>query len=442
MKKHIITISIVLTAFFSLESYAQNSITAYFLDNYLYGYTINPAKDNDEGFVGFAVSNIGANINGNVGLGSFFFPTDNGLLTGLNKQVPSSTFLGGLEKRNLMGLDLNEGLIAVGFKTKNSYNTIEMNLRSTASIDLPYEMFELLKVGPSSGVSSIPNLNLGGRSYLEIAWGHSREINEKLRVGMRAKALIGAMGIDMNMDNMVVSLEADEWRIGGKGQIAIAGPFTAKTNNGVIDLESIDLDENSKSLGGLGVAFDLGATYELIDGLTLSAAILDLGGISWKNSIVGETDNNIWSYTGSESGTGGNDDDLSEAFDDMFQFKQKEGNSSFKMLPMTINLGATYKLPFYKRATVGMIAQHRANGVLSWTDVRLGASVTPINLIGIAATAGMTTYGMALGGVLNIYLSGLNLFIGADSLTSKFSPEFIPIEDGKTNLTFGVNFRF
>lgn len=55
-----------------------------------------------------------------------------------------------------------------------------------------------------------------------------------------------------------------------------------------------DLDYNSFGISGYGAGIDLGASYQLMKNLTLSAAILDLGFISWgkSNSQVAESSKN------------------------------------------------------------------------------------------------------------------------------------------------------
>ena len=44
------------------------------------------------------------------------------------------------------------------------------------------------------------------------------------------------------------------------------------------------IDDNISGLGGFGAAIDLGVTWKPIEHLTVSAALTDLGGISWKKA--------------------------------------------------------------------------------------------------------------------------------------------------------------
>ena len=45
-----------------------------------------------------------------------------------------------------------------------------------------------------------------------------------------------------------------------------------------------DIDIDSPGISGFGFGIDLGASYKILNNLTVSAAILDLGFINWSKS--------------------------------------------------------------------------------------------------------------------------------------------------------------
>ena len=57
------------------------------------------------------------------------------------------------------------------------------------------------------------------------------------------------------------------------------------------------IDEFKPSLSGFGMAFDLGATYQVMPDLMVSAAITDLGFISWSNTYMASSAGN-WTFDG------------------------------------------------------------------------------------------------------------------------------------------------
>lgn len=84
----------------------------------------------------------------------------------------------------------------------------------------------------------------------------------------------------------------DEWLIDAEGQLEGSlkgGYFESKEpdeNGKPGEIDGFDID--GPGIGGFGVGFDLGAVYKMddfVEGLTLSAALLDLGFIKWNNGL-------------------------------------------------------------------------------------------------------------------------------------------------------------
>ena len=67
---------LALSLSFAAAAQAQELKTATFLDNYLYGYRLNPAvtPEGTAGFVGLGVGNLGLSGQTNFGLSNFLFP--------------------------------------------------------------------------------------------------------------------------------------------------------------------------------------------------------------------------------------------------------------------------------------------------------------------------------------------------------------------------------
>lgn len=449
MKKIFITIAAAAAALLSIEASAQNNLTGFFLDNYAYGYKLNPAQANDYAFFGLAVNNINASVSSNVGAGAFFFPNGGKLVTGLNSAISKDQFMKGLKPVNSFGTDISETLFAVGFKGKNSYHTIELNIRTNEDARLPKELFEFLKAGPGTGTFNIPQVSASAYSFAELAYGYSTKIGDKLSIGGRAKLLLGIEGANISLNNLSVQANEQAWKISSTGTLAVSGAVdmttttSASSGKTIYDYNSMRFDSGN-IIAGFGFGLDLGATYEVMDGLTVSAALLDFGGISWKNNIYG-TASGSWDYTGMGDNINESSGSAKNPMDglvSMIEFSKASGSSSFKMNPFTLNGGVRYILPFYDKANVGLIANHRFNGTASWTEVRLGAGITPVKLVSLAVSAGMGTFGFGFGANLDLHLGPVNIFIGADSLTPKLTKEFIPVNASRFTLNAGLTFCF
>ena len=71
----------------SLGASAQSFRGGYFLDNYVYGYRINPAQVNEKSFFGIGIGDIDLLNNSNLGMSSLLFNKNNSVVTGLHKSV-------------------------------------------------------------------------------------------------------------------------------------------------------------------------------------------------------------------------------------------------------------------------------------------------------------------------------------------------------------------
>jgi hypothetical protein len=107
-------------------------------------------------------------------------------------------------------------------------------------------------------------------------------------------------------------------------------------------LDDMEFDAKFKP-AGYGAAFDIGATYEPIPNLLVSAAVNDIGFIAWnKASSMHGTVSRRLTFDGAQvdaSGVADIDFDLGE-----LKFEQVDEESATRMLHYTMNLGAEYRL--------------------------------------------------------------------------------------------------
>ena len=110
-------------------------------------------------------------------------------------------------------------------------------------------------------------------------------------MGGKLKFLVGAANADGKIHNMDIYMSEDEWQIEAEGELngsLKGGSFKTKEPNELGQKEVEGLKVKNPGVGGFGLAIDLGATYkmnEYVEGLTLSAALLDLGFIRWNNTL-------------------------------------------------------------------------------------------------------------------------------------------------------------
>ena len=201
---------------------------------------------------------------------------------------------------------------------------------------------------------------------------------------------------------------------------------------------------------GFGMAFDLGATYDWQD-FRFSAAVLDLGFIAFSNthhaSTNGtrtvDTDAYIFSANGSADNSFENEwDRLQDNFEELYQLTDN-GNTGTRAraLGATLNLGAEYTLPYYRKLRFGLLNSTRIQGRYTWTEFRLSANVAPVKCFSADANFAVGTYGCAFGWLLNFNTTGFNRFLGMDHTLGKVAKQFVPL-NSNASVNLGINFPF
>lgn len=462
--KHIISAAIICIAAFSASA-QQNLRTAYFLDGYTYNYKLNPSFAPERSFFAFpALGNIGIGVESNLGLSSILYPTaDGNLTTFLSPEISDSDFLKQINKINNINLEINESLIATGFRIGKTYHTIDLSLKAGAGAALPKDLFAFIKTGSSAGATSwdISRIGLRANARLELAYGYSRPIFDWIRVGGRVKLLVGIAQANAVVDNMNLVMSGEKWAVTSHGKADISGPvsFGTKDGSNEIDFEDIRVPEDLDGImdyiskPSIGVAFDLGASFDFLNYFTASVSVLDLGFISWKNTTSAVMPGGEWSFNGfgtiSADGSGLDfDEQLSEMTDDLMQMirMEKEGDISnrSKGLGATIHAAIEARMPFYERLSFGLLATQRIDGIYSWTEARLAANIAPVNCISASASYAISDFGHSLGGVINFHFPGFNLYAGLDSFLPLLdvTPQFVPVGHLNTNMTAGLTFTF
>lgn len=445
---------------------AQTLGSAYFTKDYKFRHTLNPAMGNEQNYISMpALGNIHAGFHGDFGVKDVImdnpmYPNNSAdrLTTFMNPYISADEALKGFSKgdnRFLQDLDLT--ILSAGFKGFGGYNTIELNVHESLGLSLPYELFEFAK-NTGNKTYNIGDINASAQAYAELAFGHSRDINDKLRVGAKVKLLFGAGRADVALRNIRADLAGtDKWTLSGKAEanVSLKGfTYLSETKEyneeGRGTYEQVnDVDIDGAGLGGFGVAFDLGAIYKLNDDWTFSAAILDLGGISWTNNVTAESSGEEFVFDGFHdvavtSGRGGDKlgDKTDKIGDQLMDFAHlsDKGDKGGRTtgIGATINLGAEYTLPVYRKMKFGALSSTRIRGTYTWTEGRLSANWEPVKWLDGGASFAANNFGASMGWVINFHPKAVNFFIGMDHLLCKFSQDGIPLGTN-TSVALGMS---
>ena len=444
---------------------AQTINSAYFTEDYKFRHMLNPAFGNEQNYVSIpALGNISVNTHGNFGyrdviMSNPMYPSlsDKKMTTFLNPYISAEDALSGFSTgNNRITGDVSLTILSAGFKAFGGYNTIEINSRTTTGVSLPYELFEFAK-NTGNHSYNIGDINAHAQSFAEIAFGHSRQINDKLRLGAKLKVLVGLGRADVKMRNMKADLTAeDKWTITGEAttDVSMKG-FSYVSEEKEYNIEGSgtyervnDVDLDGVGVGGFGMAIDLGGVYEINEDWTVSASVLDLGFISWTNDMLAENRSKSFVFNGFHDVSVTSDrgeeidtkvdrygDQLAD-FANLTDMGDKGGRSTG--IGATINVGAEYTLPVYRKVSFGTLCTSRINGAYSWTEGRLSANYAPLNWLDGGVSFAVNSFTTSMGWVLNLHPKGYNFFIGMDHILGKTSKEMIPLSSN-ASLTVGMN---
>lgn len=447
--------ALTIGAIAAMSATAQNTYSGYFLDNYTYRSQMNPAFGSDRNYISFpGLGNVNVAMRGDLSLDAVLYNIDGQTVLFTNPNISAEEVMSNINDNNHLQSNIKLNLISAGFKAFGGFNTISINAQTNIGLKIPGTLFSLAKEGLTNKTYNIDNMQAHADVYAELALGHSRQINKNLRIGATIKMLIGGGNVDAYFNEASLNLGKNAWTATTNADIyssvkGLAYETDINSETGHEYVSGADLDDFSAPTG-YGVAFDLGAEYKYRD-FTFSAAVLDLGFISWGNTMHAST--NGTKTVNTDAFTFNVDDDADNSFEneldnltnDLSKLYELEDNGNIgnrsRMLATTVNAGVEYKLPMYRKLSFGLLNTTRINGDYTWTQFRLGANWAPSKCFSAAANAGLGTFGWSFGWVANVKVTGFNLFVGMDHTPTKLAKQGVPLNSNMA-VNFGLNFAF
>lgn len=468
MKRIISIMTIAAAAAVPAMVSAQNTYSGYFLDNYTYGYEMNPAFGNNSNYVSMpALGNLNLSMRGTLHLSSVVFNRE---IDGVNKtvlftnpNVSVADAMKGIKSNNRLATYDKIEIMSAGFKAWGGYNTINISAVANVDASLPGSFFRLAKEGITNRTYDIKDLRAHAEAYGQIALNHSRDIKQVpgLRIGAAIKFMLGVGAIDAQFNRAELELGTDNWIARTNADIyASVKGLTYKTktyepkqpgpgNEPYDYVSGADLD--GFGLSGFGMGFDLGAQYKWRD-FNFTLAVVDLGFMNWGKTQWASTDGTrevetdafTFNFDDKTDNSFDNElDRLTDNFSKLYNLKDMGEKSGLtRSLRTTVNVGVEYALPYYRKLKFGLMNSTCIAGPYTWTQFRLSANVAPVKVFSATANVAYGTYGFDFGWMLNLHTQkGFNLFVGMDHTLGKLAKQGIPL-NSNASLNFGINFPF
>ena len=308
----------------TLSANAQFLRTSYFMEGTHYRQQLNPALTPTKGY--FNIPVIGA-VNATVGSTSLGYQDIIDIIDDGDDFYTKPDFMNRLKDNNKLNVNFSTEILSAGWYKGKNFWSFNIGLRTDIGANLTKNMFtflnemETVEENWRNSNYDISGQQLNINAYTEIGLGLSRQINSRLTVGARVKALLGIGNMELKLNRVAMSanLPSDQqinqwssesyWNSMTPSQAAQAAQeLKDKFNNyhanltvgaelkssfkglelqeeeGKDYVTDFDFDSGKLGIAGYGFGIDLGASYKILDNLTVSASVLDLGFISWSKS--------------------------------------------------------------------------------------------------------------------------------------------------------------
>lgn len=308
----------------TLSANAQFLRTSYFMEGTHYRQQLNPALTPTKGYFNLPV--IGA-VNATVGSTSLGYQDIIDIIDDGDDFYTKPDFMNRLKDNNTLNVNFSTEILSAGWYKGKNFWSFNIGLRTDIGANLTKNMFSFLNQMETiednwrNSNYDISGQQLNINAYTEIGLGLSRQINSRLTVGARVKALLGIGNMELKLNRVAMSanLPSDQqinqwssesyWNSMSPSQAAQAAQeLKDKFNNyhanltvgaelkssfkglelqeeeGKDYVTDFDFDSGKLGIAGYGFGIDLGASYKILDNLTVSASVLDLGFISWSKS--------------------------------------------------------------------------------------------------------------------------------------------------------------
>lgn len=351
-----------------------------------------------------------------------------------------------LSTNNYLNINYNPDILSFGIAVDKNYFSFNVTEKIDVRFRYPKAFMEFLWKGNGAYLDKEMKFDFGldFSHYREYGLGFAREINDKLSVGGKVKYLYGMENFSIKRSDISVMTAADDYAITAKANIEINSCGIASDSTS----PEFNASQYAFSRKNSGFGLDLGGVYKATEKLTVSASILDLGFINWKDNptnYVSHDQNAQFTYKGFElnqliNSDSSSTDDIGKALGDSLSkiFKIDTLHSNYKTnLSSQIYLGGNYSLT--EKSTAGVILYGQVFDKKVHPGIALSYNHQLANWVNVSATYSMynksyTNLGLGValkGGPVQFYIVTDNIF-----------GMILPQHTKNIQLHFGINLLF
>lgn len=449
MNKKLLTLAAVLLAA-AASLNAQNAQEALFLKDYRLGYRYNPALMSEGDFL--SSGQLATSLRNNVGASAFIYPgVDGKVVTFLHPSVKAADVTAALKDDNYLTGALNYNLFAYGIRRGEAMHTFESNVRVLYGLNLPGELFKILKLGTPDGQYDISNLRTDGNVCVEFAYGYARRLSDVVSVGARIKLLAGMYNAGYNIRrlDLTVSEEAVKTSFEADLDLTDRALEFAAGDDGYLGFENLVFHGLPNWPSGGGLAADLGIVVTPTENLMFSASLLDLGGMLWylgnRSTASGTAEftglNELAVEDFNKDGVMAQLNGVKSEFLSQMRLSPVKNKMRLNALPFSAHAGLKYTLPWRGALSLGADGTYGYQCGMSFWETRGNLSCSPAEWLNLTANAGYGTYGPVWGAAANIRIYRFHVTAGLQNGFGGFIPETsMPLKANFKTKTIGLTY--
>ena len=429
---------------------AQALKGSYFMDNSVNRNKMNPAFAPRANYLHIpVVGNVGVGAVTNLDVPTFLYPYEGELLTFLHKNVSVEQFGRSLAQYPHIDMDMATNILNFGFyNKKKAFWTFDLSVRAGVDVDVPRDLFMFVKKGTgTSGESfNIANFNAYASASVQASLGWSRNISDGVRIGARARFIAPLAYAALNLENVRLTTSHEKWTVETEGYVygALQGLDVNLPEGELMPEVSFDLNRMlaNKVLAGYGGSVDLGVDWQIVrkgffKGLSLSAAVTDLGMISYKPEAL-----SAFSTAGKVDWVGFQDvsmdnmdfeaaisDFVESAKDELINLTQEDMQGGMVRSSMP-SVYAGLEVPIlWNRISFGLLYSGRFSHSYYRQEVTASCNLMPFKWLALGLNYSMYNTKGTFGWILELTpKGGFNICVGCDYLPGEWIPA--PMLDG------------
>ena len=427
---------------------AQQELMFYQMSDYWHANALNPAffpqdRNVQVGLPGFSID---AWNSGDITFDDFLVRQDNGF------KLDFSALIDELEPENDFVFDQRLETVSLGLRLPgNFYVSAAHAVRTHGVVVYPKGLPEILWEGNGTLIGQTVDI---APSTLGFGWQEFRlglaKTFDRVTVGGRVNILSGvaALETDRGRRRATVYTDPDVYQLtldADYGFWSSALVESIDTADLGFDFNLVDNVGGAKLFDNSGASFDVGAEVRLLDRLTISASVLDIGGrLNWKNDTYYFRTNGNYTYEGGiidgkDLLSGSDSIDFATDLDtlnDIFAFS-RDAQEFSSTLPTRFYAGVNYQLA--EDWAVNATFFHQNSTLIDQTAVGVGLRWTPLQWLSVGAMYGYNSRSAAnVGFHLGFKPGPVQLYFASDNLLTAFQPYASP----QVNLRMGLSLAF